>query len=669
MEIKGVGESLATKFGKLGISTINDLLRYYPRKYEDYSQVTPIAKLKTGQVTILGSIKQAKGRWIRGGLHITEAVASDDTGSVRLVWFNQPYRANAIKPDTPYYISGNFELNYRRLSIMNPSMELVSSFPVNTARIVPVYPASKGITSLMLRKAMREAFLHAKITETLPGDIIAKHALMPLDEALYKLHFPADIAELDKVKHRLGFEEVFTLMLASALNKQDVAKEKSVKIPFDKKLAQEFVNNLPFKLTDGQKKAAWEIYQDIDSKQPMNRLLEGDVGAGKTVVAAMAAIMAMQAGYQVAFMAPTEILARQHAESLYQLLKPLGLADDIALIVGAMKGKEKAQVHFHAKAGEAKLLIGTHALIQEKLDLHNLGLVIIDEQHRFGVEQRKRLLKKAGHMPHMLSMTATPIPRSLALTVYGEMDISILDAKPKNRKPIITEIIGLTERPKLYKKLEQELEKGRQIFVVSPLIESSESIKAKSAEEVFEGVKKVFPHRRVGLLHGRMKTEDKQAIMQDFVDHKIDVLASTTVIEVGVDVPNASVMLIEGPERFGLAQIHQLRGRVGRGDAQGYCYLLLSDSSAPSRRIKAVAATNDGFKLAELDLEIRGPGALFGTSQHGELDLRIAKLTDTKLLAEAKKAANDFINSGQNLLQYQELYDRVQHLRSAVHLN
>jgi ATP-dependent DNA helicase RecG len=384
----------------------------------------------------------------------------------------------------------------------------------------------------------------------------------------------------------------------------------------------------------------------------------------------MAALMAIAEGYQVAFMAPTELLARQHADTIYSLLAPLGMEQTVALLVGGMNTAQKQAAYDHIASGEARFIIGTHALIQEKVDMHKLGLVVIDEQHRFGVEQRKKLMAKAGHMPHLLSLTATPIPRSLALTLYGELDVSIIDTKPAGRKPIITEITSPNSRAQLYGQIDRELAAGRQMFVVCPLITESEQSKAVSAEKMYELLaRRDFQHRRVGLLHGKMKAADKQAVMEQFTRHELDILVSTTVIEVGVDVPNASVMLIEAADRFGLAQIHQLRGRVGRGGHQGYCYLMMSDSSAPPQRLKALERSNDGFKLAELDLELRGPGAIYGTMQHGQLDLRVAKLTDTHLIASARDAAHAYIDKGEDLLQYPGMYERVTRLRAVTNLN
>lgn len=670
-EIKGVGAELAKKFANLGISTVSDLIDYYPRRYDDFSHVQPISKIRPGMVTIKAKIKQAKGSYARRGLHVTEAVASDNTGSVRLIWFNQPYRVAAIKANEEYFISGEFGLRKTRLSIMNPSAELVSGFPVNTARIVPLYKETKGLKSGQMRKILREVLPEIRmLPETLPQWLVNANGLMSLSEATEAIHFPKNAGDLEKAKRRLGFEEVFSLSLASLLNKYELLTETAVSIPFDEQLAKDFVSHLPFTLTDAQRKVVWQIYKDMQKTQPMNRLVEGDVGSGKTVVAAMAAVMAIKQGFQVALMAPTELLARQHAETIYDLLQPLDMADQASLLVGGLKPTQKKAAQVRIKQGHIKFIVGTHALIQEKVDMHSLGLVIIDEQHRFGVDQRKTLQAKAGHMPHVLSMTATPIPRSLALTLYGELDISVIDTKPAGRKPILTKIVSPNSRKQLYEKIELQLESGRQMFVVTPLISDSDMMDARSAEQVYDDLSKgPFKHRRVGLLHGKMKPAEKDETMQRFVRHELDILVSTTVIEVGVNVPNATVMLIENAERFGLAQIHQLRGRVGRSEHQGYCFLMMGNSSTPSRRLRALESSSDGFALAELDLEIRGPGAIYGTFQHGQLDLRIAKLTDTKLIAMARAGAQNFIDKKENLLEYEELANKVQSLRAVTNLN
>jgi ATP-dependent DNA helicase RecG len=402
----------------------------------------------------------------------------------------------------------------------------------------------------------------------------------------------------------------------------------------------------------------------------MNRLLEGDVGSGKTVVAAMASAMVAVKGMQVFILAPTEILARQHSETFSQLLEPLELADTVSLLVGSMKPAQKKVAYESIADGRTKIIIGTHALLQEKLDAHTLGLIIIDEQHRFGVDQRRTLLEKAGHMPHMLSMTATPIPRSLALTVYGDLDVSILKNKPKNRKPVVTELVIQNERTKAYLSLNERLKKKEQIFVVCPLIEKNEFNTNRSVDKVFKELNEdIYSNFKVGYVHGRMKSDEKQTIMQQFTDGKIDVLVSTTVIEVGVDVPNATVMVVESPERFGLAQVHQLRGRVGRGNIGGLCLLMMSDNNQPTRRLKALEQSNDGFALSELDLKIRGPGAIYGTSQHGILDLRMVDFSDTTLIKRARDSAKQLFDNDPNLLQYPQLKQRIEKLQKITHLN
>ena len=678
--IKGVGAELAKKLAILGIATIGELIDYLPRRYEDYSAVTSIHDLHPGLVTIKAVVKQAAGRYVRRGMHITEAVLSDDTGSVRAIWFNQPYRASGLKPGTEYYFSGLFELSHQRMQLTAPSAEMVSDFPINTARVVPIYRETKGLTSKQIRKLVGNCRgLVRQLPETLPAWLVADQRLMSRAEAVLAMHFPDSSEQLAAAQRRLGFEEVFELSLAALMNKRELANDVTLAIPFDEGLAREFVGHLPFTLTGAQRKAVWQIYQDMQEPHPMNRLVEGDVGSGKTVVATMAALMALKQEYQVALMAPTELLARQHAETIYKLLQPLGLADELTLLVGALTSAQKQKAQAAIAAGQARFIVGTQALIQEKVDMHRLGLVVIDEQHRFGVEQRKSLMAKAGHMPHLLSLTATPIPRSLALTLYGELDISVLDAKPAGRQPIRTEIVSPNSVEPVYDDVRRELDAGRQMFVVCPLISEQAEAEADtpksgpklvSAEQLHDQYqKKEFKNYRVGLLHGKMKAEEKQDIMQRFVAHELDILVSTTVIEVGVDVPNASVMMIQSAERFGLAQLHQLRGRIGRGGHAAYCYLMMSDSSAPSRRLRALEASQDGFRLAELDLELRGPGAIYGAMQHGALDLRVAKLTDVMLIAAARESAAEFLERQENLLQYSELADRVARLRAVTNLN
>lgn len=668
-DLAGIGPATAKKFAGLDVRTVEDLLRYYPRAYQDYSEVTPITQLRPGPVTIRGVFKQVRGRYVRRGMHITEAVLSDDSGSIRVVWFNQPYRATGLKTNEPYFVSGTFELSRQHLQLTNPTTEAVSNFPAHTARIVPIYRKSKSITSTEIRRALRAA-IKAKVTvqSFLPESIERNFKLSDLGVAIKQIHFPSSQSELEKARRRLGFEELFELIMAHTLLKREYSQELALAIPFEPEVAKAFVKHLPFSLTSAQRATVWSALQDIAETKPMNRLVEGDVGSGKTVVAAMLVAMTIHHESQAAILAPTEILARQHAQTFYELLKPLGAAKKVVLLVGSMTSAQKKVAYEKIANGEAGCVVGTHALIQDKLDMHRLALVVVDEQHRFGVEQRKKLLKKAGHMPHLLSMTATPIPRSLALTVYGDLDISLLDEKPPGRQPIVTELVKPQHRLSLYKEIDKHLGQGRQAFVVCPTIEG-ETAGLKSAGNVQTELEKLLPNRRIGLLHGKMKGEDKQATMKAFADGRYDILVSTTVIEVGVDVPNASIMCVENPERFGLAQIHQLRGRVGRGSHQGYCYLILADDKPPSKRLRAVEQSTDGFKLAELDLEIRGPGAIYGTTQHGLLDLRMVDLTDTKLISEARQAVREVIANDPDLLQYPRTKARIQSLQKIVHLN
>jgi ATP-dependent DNA helicase RecG len=670
-DLKGIGPSLAKTFESIGIRNLSDLLHYYPRQHEDYSVVTKIAKIRPGTVTLKARIKQVKGRYVRRGMYVTEAVASDDTGSVRLVWFNQPYREGVIKNNEDYFITGKLELKQERFAILNPSIELARGLPVHTARIVPIYRESRGVGAQLIRKVMAEAFkLPQLLPEVLPEPICKDYRLMGYEQAIRELHFPSSADDLAEAKRTLGFLEVFELMLASQINKQEIESEVAPVIEFDEAFAKKFVGGLPFKLTDAQRKAAWQMLKDLERDVPANRLLEGDVGSGKTVIAAMAAAMTMHTGMQAALLAPTELLARQHADSLMELLKPVGMDTSVSLLVGSHKASQKQTAHKAIETGRTGLMVGTHALLQDKVRPKQLGLLIIDEQHRFGVEQRKSLLKSMGKMPHVLSMTATPIPRSLALTLYGELDISLLDAMPPGRRPIITSLVSPNSREKMERHVSDEISKGHQVYVVCPLISESSLVKTVSAEATYERLaQRVFKNRRVALLHGKLKNDEKTAVMERFVAGETDILVATTVIEVGVNVPNATVMIIEGADRFGLAQLHQLRGRVGRSSEQGYCYIVPSDSKAPSKRLRAITQSSDGFLLAEMDLELRGPGAIYGTLQHGELDLRFANLTDQRLLAEARQAVRRFIDDKFKLQSYPELKKRVRLAQAVITLN
>jgi ATP-dependent DNA helicase RecG len=668
-KVKGVGSKTAEQFAQAGLYTVNDLINFLPRTHEDFSEVVNIGDIHPGKMTIRARCERIATRPVRRGLRITTATLADDTGKLQAVWFNQPYRETQLKTGDEFYFSGEFEFNYNKYQLTNPSAEKVSDMPVQTDRLLPVYRAIKGLKSQLVRKILVELRpLMTMLPETLPGIIIKDERLLSRSNALLGMHFPQEAGDIAKARERLAFEELFQLLLASQLNRQENAKLTGWHIPFDQAVVAGFVKQLSFELTGAQRRAAWEIIQDLERKTPMNRLLQGDVGSGKTVVAGLAARSSAQAGFQSAFMAPTEILANQHAETLSRLLLPLNVT--VGLLTGSVKGVARKTLYEQIASGAVDVVVGTHALIQEAVQFHKLGFVVIDEQHRFGVKQRQELLKKSKHMPHLLAMTATPIPRSLALTVYGELDVSVLNELPKGRKPIRTKIWSPNSRAQLYDLVEKEIASGRQVYVICNLIDENPDNEVKSVNAEYKKLQNsVFKHRRIGLLHGKMKSDEKDDVMARFSGGKLDVLVSTTVVEVGVDVPNATVMLIEDADRFGLSQLHQLRGRVGRSHHQSYCYLITSSSSKPSQRLREVEKSNDGFYLAEVDLKLRGPGEIYGRSQHGALNLQIATLSDAKLIARAQKQAKSFAGKREDLLQYKQLAAQVEHYQRLTTLN
>ncbi|MFZ1249876.1 MAG: ATP-dependent DNA helicase RecG [Candidatus Microsaccharimonas sp.] len=668
-KIKGVGPRTADQFAAAGLFTVEDLITFLPRAYEDYSHVTKISEIKPGKVTVKARCEKIETRPVRRGMRVTTATLSDDSGKIQAVWFNQPYRATQLKSNDEFYFSGEFEFSYNRYQLTNPSAEKASDMPVQTDRILPIYRAVSGLKTGLVRKILDELRpLMTMLPETLPESVIRQEKLISHSDALVGMHFPETIEHISKAKERVAFEELFQLLLASQLNRQENAKLEGWKIPFNQQIVKQFVSQLPFALTNAQRIAAWDILQDFESQTPMNRLLQGDVGSGKTVVAGLAARQAAHEGFQAAVMAPTEILANQHAATLDTLLRPFGVR--VGLLTGSVKGKARQELYKAINSGEVDVVVGTHALIQSGVSFHKLGFVAIDEQHRFGVAQRQELLKKSTKMPHLLAMTATPIPRSLALTVYGELDISVLNEKPANRKPIITKIWSPNSRPQLYDLIDAEIDKGRQAYVICNLIDNNPTNDLKSVQTEFKRLQNtVFKHRRIGLLHGKLAAAEKDAVMTEFSKGNIDILVSTTVVEVGVDVPNSTVMVIEDGDRFGLAQLHQLRGRVGRSVHQSYCYILPSDSKKPSQRLKEIEKSDDGFYLAEVDLKLRGPGEIYGRAQHGALNLQVATLGDTQLIARAQKAAQQFVKSGENLLHYTQLAHQVETYQRLTTLN
>lgn len=668
-QIKGVGEKTADQFALAGLRTIYDLITFLPRAYEDFSEVTKIADIKPGKLTIKARCEKIATRPVRRGLRITTATLADETGKLQAVWFNQPYREKQLKTGDEFFFSGEFEFNFNRYQLSNPSAEKVSEMPVQTDRILPIYRSIHGLKTTVVRKILAELRpLMIMLPETLPESLVKSEKLIPYANAIYNMHFPETLEDISRAKERIAFEELFALLLASQMNRLENAKLTGWSIPFDQKVVKSFVERLPFSLTNAQRSAAWEILQDFEKETPMNRLLQGDVGSGKTVVAGLAAREAAHEGFQTALMAPTEILASQHAETLNTLLSPFGVR--VGLLTGSVKGKAREQLYLAISKGEVDVIVGTHALIQSTVHFHKLGFVVIDEQHRFGVKQRQELLKKSARMPHLLAMTATPIPRSLALTVYGELDVSVLNELPKDRKPIATKIWSPNSRPQLYALIDQQLAEGRQAYVICSLIDNNPNNELKSVQQEFKRLDQgVFKHRRIGLLHGKLKPAEKEAVMQQFSKGELDILVSTTVVEVGVDVPNSTVILIEDADRFGLAQLHQLRGRVGRSSHQSYCYLMTSTSGAPSRRLKEIENSNDGFYLAEIDLQLRGPGEIYGRAQHGELNLQVASLADTRLVSRTQKAAQAFVRDKLNLLQYTQLATDVHHYQRLTTLN
>ncbi len=646
-ELPGVGPVNAKRLARLGIHTVADLLQHFPRRYVNYATLKPIGKLRVGdQVTIIGNVWEFGERQTRGGRKVVHAIVSDASGSIQATWFN-PYVIRQLARGKTYAFSGTVDAYMGRLVMVNPEWEPVERDLVNTARLVPVYPLTQGMSQRWLRRLIKKAVdaWAPRLEDYLPEALRRELGLMPLSEAYRQIHFPDDEDTLREARRRLVFDELLFLQLGVLHQRQVWRSRPGESLPAHKAWLDMFLGRLPFSLTRAQERALAEILQDMGQSTPMSRLLQGDVGSGKTVVAAAAMWIAACNGAQAALMAPTEILAEQHFRSLSRLLEgmtlPHGVPLRIALLTGSVRGREREDLLRDIAAARVHIVVGTHALIQEGVEFHNLGLAIVDEQHRFGVEQRAALRSKGRH-PHLLVMSATPIPRTLALTVYGDLDLSIIDEMPPGRQPILTRWLKPTERERAYAFIRRQVEAGRQAFIIYPLVEDDdEGAEEKAAVNAFEFLQReVFPKLRLGLLHGRLKGEEKDRIMRAFAAGEIDILVATSVVEVGIDVPNATVIMIESAERFGLAQLHQFRGRVGRGEHKSYC-ILISDANTPEavERLRAMETIQDGFKLAEKDLELRGPGDFFGTRQSGLPPLRLAKLTDTKTLDLARKVA------------------------------
>ncbi len=654
--LKGVGPKLARRFAQKGVHTVEDLLYFLPKGYEDRRAFVPIKDLRLGEGGLVKAEVVMSGEVGFKTRKVYEVVVSDGTGLLVLKWFN--YREKLMKeffkPGRTVVVYGTVSQFGGRYEMVHPEVEDPDdpNLELHIGRILPVYPSVEGVSPKVIRKVVAQAVKDyaPKLESFIPKRVLRRRRLLPLSKAIEALHFPpknADISLLNSersIYHRsLAFDEFFFLELALGLRKAKTKLSRGIAFKTDSPLAEEFVKKLPFELTEAQKRVLSEIKRDMEKPVPMNRLLQGDVGCGKTVVAFISALIAIDNGYQAALMVPTEILAEQHYANFKEVCGLAGVS--AALLVGGLPPSRKKEVKHAISLGHIQFVIGTHALFQEDVEFKKLGFVIIDEQHRFGVLQRAALREKAkGVSPDTLVMTATPIPRTLALTIYGDLDVSVIDELPKGRKPVKTELFSEKQRPLVYEKVRKELKKGHRAYVVLPLIEGSEKLDLRSVKETAEQLsKEVFPDYGVGLLHGRMPSSEKERIMREFKNGNIQVLVSTTVIEVGVDVPEATVMVVEHAERFGLSQLHQLRGRVGRGTAQSYCFLVAYDVKPGSeawRRLKVLTETNDGFRIAEEDLKIRGPGEFLGTRQHGYLGFRRADLVrDYDMLLVARQEA------------------------------
>ena len=661
-ELPGVGRAKAAQLHRLGITTVRDLLFHLPRRYEDTREVHPLRDLRPSpevQTVRARVLHVSLRRSPRRGMMLVEADLEDDGARASAIWFNQPFLVKQIQRGDELLLSGKVEFSNRgTLTLRNPTHERVRDDQRHVGRLVPVYPETEGLTSRFLRERVEPLLGVAQaIEDPLPPRVRAEEDLLPLGDALRQVHFPDDPALLDRARERLAFEQLFLLQLAVQRAKRRRMAGAGVVVPFQTEVARTFTASLPFTLTDAQRVAAYQILQDMAADGPMNRLLQGDVGSGKTVVAAMAAHMAHAADYQTAFMAPTEILARQHHTTLSALLEPHGIS--VRLLAGSTSQKARREVLDGIAAGHDVVLVGTHALIEDDVVLARLGLVVVDEQHRFGIVQRQRLRAKAAVMPNFLAMTATPIPRSLALTMYGDVDLSEIRELPPGRIPVITEVVQPHARDSAYAFVRGQVQEGRQAFVICPLIEESDKLEVRSAVQEYERLStEVFPDLRVELLHGRMPGKEKEERMQRFATGQADILVSTSVVEVGVDVPNATVMMIEGAERFGLAQLHQFRGRVGRDAHQSWCLLLQgSPDEEGSARLRALAETQSGFDLAEIDLRLRGPGDVLSSEmrQHGLPNVAVGDLLDQAMIRRVSDAAGRWLDQDPDLSSHPPL--------------
>ncbi|MAG29253.1 ATP-dependent DNA helicase RecG [bacterium] len=683
-----VGNVTANRLANLGIGNVKDLLLHYPVRYEDYSNILATNALAENQLgTIFGTIKSIETKKTpRKRMKITEANLADNYGEIKIIWFNQPYIAENLHENDTIAVAGKVERDFTGWLIKNPSYEKITDpkNAIHTSRLVPIYPLTSGLTQKQVRFLIGQSLQASnEMRDIIPAEIQQKANLAGKITAIQNIHLPSSESKYLEAVHRLKFEELFLIQLLTEQSRKNLKKEKAPQIPFNEQATINLTTSLPFTLTNDQKKAAWQIIQDMEKPVPMNRLMQGEVGSGKTIVAAIAALNAAESGFQTALMAPTEILALQHYETISKLFPNRAIAlltskharlstvanHEIAAVASTLPRNDIKEA---IARGKVDIIIGTHAIIQNDTLFSRLGLIIIDEQHRFGVKQRKTLKDKSKNdVPHLLSMTATPIPRSLALTLYGDLDITTIKEMPKNRKPIQTRLVEEKNRTKAYEFIKQKISQNRQVFVICPIIEESDILGVKSATKEFEKLNKhIFPNIKTGLLHGKLKPQEKDSRMQSFKSKDIKILVATAVVEVGVDVPNASIMMIEGSDRFGLSQLHQFRGRVGRGEHQSYCFLFTdSKSTQTNQRLQLFVSARDGFEIAELDLSLRGAGNMYGTEQSGHLEnLKLATLADSNLISETKKYAQALLKLDSNLNNHPELKNEISKLTSTFHL-
>lgn len=654
----GIGTFTAKKLANLNINTVQNLIYHFPFRYDDFSQNTAAAKAKIGeQVTLVGEIWSIKNIRTRYGKFITQVIFNDGTSPITLTWFNQSWLAKQLQTGDKLQISGKLSNYKNKLSIIAPVWEKHLSISqmgiqnLHTGRLVPIYPETAGLNSKWMRTKINSVLKSLEITEFLPNDL--RQNLISEQDAILKIHFPNSWDDVRQAKARLSFDEVFLAQLSAQQTRQ-LWQKKTVVKPWkiSDNLIKNFTKSLPFTLTKAQQRVISEVIMDLKKETPMNRLLQGEVGSGKTVVAALIIYLSYKNGFQSVFMAPTEILAWQHFETIKNLLEPLGLQ------IGLYTGSKKIVA--------SDVMVGTHALLSDKLSLDKIGMVVIDEQHRFGVEQRA-ILRQKGSAPHLLTMTATPIPRTVALTVYGDLDISIIDELPKNRIRVKTHLVPESKRQNAYKFMQEKIDSGDQIYVVTPLIEESIILNSlKAAKLEYEKLKDIFPKIKIGLLHGQMTPKEKSIALSDFKSNRTQILVSTTVVEVGVDIPNATIMIIEAADKFGLAQLHQLRGRVGRGDKQSYCFLFTSDGKKSNSRLKYLESTFDGLKLAELDLKIRGSGTIFDIAQHGQIEFKLADLSDVSTIQQAREMSYKLLKEDLSLDKYPLLKAKLQSISRQV---